>query len=460
MSFSAQDVVRKAGIMERYHILLSQIGFDSCVTVLGEYVSATGSSLTKETLYPALHTIIQKHGALGMQVLPGATIKAVPKFVRLHEIDLDVVVEFLQDDSASKDELLRSQLERPFALGTTAPLWRLTVVNGRVLVLAYHHSIADGQSGPAVHAALWSALNSVSAGEEGCGSKVAVPADSSMVGPVEAYTKISVSPSSFAQMLHALFAPKKLQAGSKAWTGNPVPKTPMLDITVRCWEITAGQTAEILKRCREHKTTLTPFLHILVAGVLSRLLVERKLTKKLKTIAAEAPVSLRRFTGVSPFELCDQVSLAHQFLRIAPIENDKPFPWDTVHKLGEDLHGSMRRTRELVGMLRILLRLGIADTYFTDMLGKKRGSGLVQSNLGRFPMGEAQKADDAKWRLEKVYFAQSAVVEGPAMKVNVIGSPEGSTNITFAWGKGAMDDDLAEAFIKEMKATLDIVLLQ
>lgn len=444
--------------MERYHILLSQLGFDSCVTVLGEYVSTTSSTLTKETLYPALHTIVQEHGALGVQVLPGATIKAVPKFVRLHEIDLDAVVEFLQDDSVSKDDLLRKQLERPFALGTTAPLWRVTVINGRVLVFTYHHSIADGQSGLALHAALWSALNSVSADEEGCSSKVAVPANSSIVGPVEAYTNISVSLSGIAYILHTLLAPKKLQASSKAWTGNPVPETPMLDINVRCWEIPAGQTLEILKRCREHKTTLTPFLQILLVGVLSRLLAERKLPKKLKTIAAEAPVSLRRFTGVSPLELCDHVSLALQFLRIAPIGDDKPFPWDTARKFGEDLQRNIRKTREILGVLRIVLCLKLADTHYTDMLGKKRETGLVQSNLGRFPMGEAQKADDAKWRLEKVYFAQSDVVQGSAMKVNVVGSPEGSTNITFAWGKGAVDEDLAEAFIKETKAALDSVL--
>ncbi|EKM48571.1 uncharacterized protein PHACADRAFT_108708 [Phanerochaete carnosa HHB-10118-sp] len=444
--------------MEWHHVLVSQLGFDSCPVTLGEYVSTTGSTLTKETLYPALHTMIQKHGALGMQILPGTTIKAVPKYVRLHEIDLDAAVEFLQDDSVSKDDLLSSQLERPFTLGTNAPLWRVTVVNGRIVVFAIHHGLADGQSVRALHAALWSALNSVSADEEGYGSKVTISANSSIVDSAEAYTDISISLSGFIFLLRTLFTPKKLQEGATAWTGNPVPKAPILDIAVRCRQIPAEQMAEILKRCRDHKTTVTPFLHVLLAGVLSRLLVERKLNKKLKTIAVTTPVSLRRFTGVSDFELCDHVSIAYHFFPIAPFGVNEPFPWDAARKLGKDLHESLPKTRELFGVLRIMLRRGVADTHWTEMLGKKRGAGLIQSNLGRFPMDEAQKADDAKWRLEGVYFAQSDVVTGCAIKVNLTGSPEGSTNITFSWGKGAVDEDLAETFIKEVEATLDRVL--
>lgn len=454
MSTPAGDVVRDAGVLERYHLLLTQLGFDSCVAISGEYTSAEGHNLTKETLYPALHAMIQKHGALGVQVRPGKTLKAAPHFVRLREIDLDTAVEFREDKTASADRLLRAELERPFELGTTAPLWRATVLNGCMVVFAFHHCIGDGQSGPALHAALWTALNSTQP-TEGFSSTVAVPEGTSPVGPTEAYTKISVSAGGFAHMAHALFTPKKTQPYFRAWTGNAVPTVPSLDITVHCWSIPPSQTSALLRLCREHNTTLTAFLCALMTGVLARLLAERKLTPKVKAIAVEVPVSLRRFTGVSPLALCDQVSHAHLFCRLAPFPREGPFPWDVARKAGEDLHKQVPKTREILGMLRILLRTGSAEAYYRDKLGKKRESGMVLSNLGRFPVAAEEGAE---WRLEQVYFAQSDVVQGSAMKVNVVGSPEGSTNVTFAWGKGAVEESLAEAFVEEMKAALDIVL--
>lgn len=441
--------------MERYHILLDQLGFDSCVAHSGDYISTTGALLTKETLYPALHAMVHKHGALGAQVRLGATPKAAPQFVRLREIDLDAAVQFLADEQVSTDELLRAQLEHSFALGTAAPLWRVTVVNGRTVVFAIHHSIADGQSGPALHAALLSALNSVSADEVGLSSKIVVPSNAAPVESTEAYTSISVSFNGFLHMIYGLLTPKKLQAGARAWSGNPVPRIPSLAMTVRCWEISADQTAEVLRRCREHKTTLTAFLQTLLVGVLSQALLAHKQVGKYKTIVLEAPVSLRRFTGVSPLELCDHVSSLYLKARIEPITDGKAFPWDTACKAGDKLHKRIPKTPQLLGMLRILQRLGSAEDYFKEMLGKKRGCGIGMSNLGRFPVGEK---GEGRWRLQSVYFAQSDVMYGAAIKVNVVGSPEGVTSLTFTWGKASVDGDLVATFIKEVKATLDAML--
>ncbi|GJE88142.1 hypothetical protein PsYK624_042250 [Phanerochaete sordida] len=151
------DVVREEGALEQYLILLTQLSFDSCVTILGQYVSASGAPLTKEIHYPALRATIQKHGTLGVQMRLRATAKAAPRLVRLREIDLDAIVEVVEDGLVSTDDLLRAQLEPPFALGTTTPLWRAMVVNGRSVVFAICHCVADGHSGPALLSALLSA---------------------------------------------------------------------------------------------------------------------------------------------------------------------------------------------------------------------------------------------------------------------------------------------------------------
>ncbi|GJE84985.1 alcohol acetyltransferase-like protein [Phanerochaete sordida] len=451
---SSTDVVRDAGTIERYHILLGQLGFDSGVTISGDYVSATGSALTKETLYPALHTMIREHGALGVQVRPGATSKVVPQFIRLPQVDLDSIVEFLEDDATSTDDLLRTQLERSFALDTAVPLWRVTVVKGRTVVLSFHHAIGDGQSGPALHAALLSALNRTAAAA--ASNIVAIAPDATLVAPVEALTNISVSPGGLVQMLQELFTPKKLRR--RAWTGGRVPRTPSLAIAVRAWGLAPPQTAALLARCRARQTTLTAALHVLAVGVLARVLGAHGALRGVARIAAETPVSLRRFTGVPPVALCDQVSSVYVSPRAVPLERGAPFPWDDARAAGEVLHARVGKTRELLGMLRLLQRMGSAESYYAEKLGKPRACGLVISNLGRFPDGDAEKAGDAPWKLENVFFCQSDAVQGSAFKINVVGSPEGSTNITFAWSKDALEDSLGEELVREIKATLEALL--
>ncbi|GJE88143.1 alcohol acetyltransferase-like protein [Phanerochaete sordida] len=457
MSPATGDVVRDAGGLERYHIILGQLGLDSCVAICGEYSSTTGIALTKEALYPALHAMVRKHGALGLQVRPGPAINDVPQFVRLREIDLDTAVTFLEDDSFSADEALRAELERPFVLGTAAPLWRVTVANGRVVVLAFHHCIGDGQSAPALQAALWSALNGVTIGGH-FSSVIAVPEDLSITGPLEALTNTSLFPLGIIHLLFHLLTPKRFSARARAWTGNSVSPTPTLDITVRCWEISPAQMTQILQLCRDNKTTFTAFLHTLTVGVLSQLLVARGLPPKYKTIATAVPVSLRRFTGVSPFALCDHVGMEQFLAPIAPLSRDTLFPWDAARKFGERLHRDVPQTRETLGMLRLLMRVGDPQAFYEGMLGRPRHSGVILSSLGRFPVREGEKAGGGAWRLEKVCFAQSDVVLGAAMKVNVVGSPEGSTNVAFAWGAHAIDGGLAEEFVKEMKVTLERIL--
>lgn len=140
------------------------------------------------------------------------------------------------------------------------------------------------------------------------------------------------------------------------------------------------------------------------------------------------------------------------------------FPWETAAQYGARLHGSMNRSRELVGMLRYLFGLGVAQDYFVGSLGKKREYTLLLSNLGRFPAQDVKGADEnqvartTRWTIGEVLFAQADGVHGPAVKVNVVGCPDGGLGITFSWGEGAINQNTVEAFIEEAKASLLAVL--
>ncbi|GJE88156.1 hypothetical protein PsYK624_042390 [Phanerochaete sordida] len=446
--------------MERYHVLLGQLGFDSCVVIAGRYASESGASLTRNVLYPALRTLVHQHAALGVQIVVGATRADVPKFVRLPEVDLDAIVEFTEDTTSPVDELLRTQLGRLLEFGTSAPLWRVTVVNGSTVFFAFHHVIADGQSGPALLATLLAALNSDPADTSDASSGiVSVPQTATLAGPAEAYTDVSVPWLSLLHELYKMGAPKSWLPSATAWTGNAAPATPSLAMHVRCWSIPAPQTIELLRQCRAHATTLTAVLHTLLVGVLARVLAELRPAQAAawRTVHVAVPVSLRRATHAPPTALCDHVSTLHGYAPLHPLRaRGADFPWGAARDFGRGLHARVPRAPQLLGELAVLFRWGLAEGFFTGMLGKKRTTGLGLSNVGRFP--EVPQEGKARWTLNEVYLGQCDVVRGAAIKVNVVGSPEGTTNITFTWGEGAIDEDLVEAFIAGAKETLDSML--
>ena len=155
--------------------------------------------------------------------------------------------------------------------------------------------------------------------------------------------------------------------------------------------------------------------------------------------------------------LCDHVATLHGYAALRPVlARGADFPWDGARDFGKDLHARVPRAPHMLGELAVLFRWGLAEGYFAGMLGKKRSTGLGLSNLGRFP--EVPQDGKARWTLSEVYLGQCDVVRGAAIKANIVGSPEGATNVTFTWGEGAIDEDLVETFIAGAKETLDAIV--
>lgn len=455
------------GLLERYHITRSQLGFDSCVVVSARY-NADGILLNRQTLYPALHRVILNHPALSVQAYVPGNPKAKPRFVRLPVVLLNDVVSFAEGSKGSNTEqLIAEQFTRPFELGTSAPLWRLSVVSGRTVVFAYHHAIGDGQSGLAFHSALLAALNHPSDTLHIYGDKISIPMMTYLVPAVETLTSVAVSFGTFCSALFGAFAPKSLTKGASAWTGNTIVNAATTQTHVRCWEIAADQATDLVTICRKNKTTLTACLHTLVAGVLARLVSTsaNKPRKPFKTLSTSLPVSLRRYTGASPHVMCDHVSGIYTYVPLASLANtstsDPWFSWSAAAQFNKRIQASMKKSREAIGTIRYLFVLGISQAFFLGALGKKRQYALELSNLGRFPApptGEDDQPNQVVWSVSNVYFAQCDAVVGAAMKMNVAGSPTGTVNITFTWGHGALEDEFAEALIRDTQAALKWVI--
>ena len=53
-----------------------------------------------------------------------------------------------------------------------------------------------------------------------------------------------------------------------------------------------------------------------------------------------------------------------------------------------------------------------------------------------------------------MYFSQDDRYVGAALKLNVIGSPNGNVNIAMTWGEGAVADEFAESFLQKLEVSL------
>ncbi len=97
--------------------------------------------------------------------------------------------------------------------------------------------------------------------------------------------------------------------------------------------------------------------------------------------------------------------------------------------------------------------------YFLGMLGKKREGTLTISNIGRFPWSSEPEGMGG-WSIGSMYFGQCDATCGTMMKMNIVGSPSGSLGVSFTWGQGAIEDDIAEVFVHLMQVGLEVLVLE
>ncbi|KAJ3559535.1 hypothetical protein NM688_g277 [Phlebia brevispora] len=440
--------LRPLGLLERYHVTLHQIGFDSCVVVSAQYKAER--PLSKALVYGALKYAIEHQVKLGVQI----DVSKAPRFTRLKTIDLSRAVDIATEMQPLQD-LFSSHLSTPFQLGTDTPLWRLTVLPDNTVIFVYHHATGDGQSGLAFHHIFLAGLNTLSeTAPDPSDGIVTVPTTLIIEPPTEKLTNTSVSLKTFFHVFFELLAPISWTPASSAWTANPVVKQPSIATNAHAWEISAEDAKLFLQLCRSHDTTLTGALHTLGVLVLSRFLVASGQSKRYKTIATCIPISLRRYTGMPPEAMCDQASAIYPYVPfLYQTEHENPvdaFPWQTSARFSNTIQGTMKESLEGVGTIKYLYTLGISRKYFLDMLGKKRDVALSFSNVGRFPSA-ADGAAQGPWGIGSMHFGQCDSVYGAAMKTNIVGSPSGTINIVFTWAPGAMDDATAEAYIAGFK---------
>ena len=448
------------GLLETYHSVRSHLKMDTGVFVCARYHGP--ATLDKNTLYPALASLLKNHRILSTQVQAAHTKQ--PRYVLLKTVDLSRVVFFRDTEGKELREIVEFQFKEHLPLAEEIPLWRLIVLPDNMIIFHYSHSICDGQSGLAFHRLLLSALNTISPSQEDFSSIVTIPDDLQLHPPTEKLTKTSVSPLTLCKEVTVLVVPTILRKIGSSWTGNAVPKSSDAFTNLRLWTISSKDVDSLLKICRSHKCTLTSFIHTVAVVVFGVIL--RDAPKKYKYIATDIPVSLRRFTGIPAAAFCDHVSTTYFFPRIArysdELANDydalaKQFPWDDAAENAASLQTRSGEARELYGAMRLLF--GQFQSFLKGFRGKKREGSFEVSNLGRFPKDPLDsQASETSWHIEDMFFGLCDSWLGPAIKLGVVGSQDGSVGLCFCWGTEAVEEKFAISFIDGVKNTVAAVL--
>lgn len=359
------------------------------------------------------------------------------------------------------------------------PLWRVSVLEDKqTVIFAWHHAIGDGASGFALQRTFLDGLNgpSTDADEVEGGTIIAPPTNLHLTPTTESRTSVAVTWRTFFSIMYETFAPKSWLKGYAAWTGNLVgsstdaPAAPDTRVQVRLRKLEREQGKKLVEVCRKNGTTVTAFLHTLGVVVWSDVLrtsedgsLQGEIGTKWKTLSTSIPVSLRRFTSATPFEMCDHVSNYHYYpsIRADHSSVDKEtFPWEEAKKLAKELKSGLEGTKQVIGTIRYMFTLGIAWGFFSGQVGKKRNYTFEVSNVGVLPKSQvAIEEGKAQWDAEEVWHAQNDGVCGAAVKMNVAGvSESGTIAVVYTWGEGAADTVLADRFVEGVHEGIRAIL--
>ncbi|KAK6199742.1 hypothetical protein LQW54_009930 [Pestalotiopsis sp. IQ-011] len=483
------NIIRPAGTLEAYQSAAHLLGFYHACAVTCRYV--TPPHLAIDSKSPSLEDVFER--ALALTILEHSFLQVAlidedskkPQWTRVSSVDFrnHLVWQTVDNSTTDRDELLavlHDQHDRRFRNQDQQPLWRIVLLRDSAnqftdVVFAWNHAIADGMSGKIFHRTLLQKLELQSSHQ----CKVAL-ADRVLELPRPDLKVLALSPPLAAVVklpLSARFLLSEACKGLRSAITGPrespyaadgwAPIRPDLPNKTRLRLVSVPNDAlgSVLRRCREHGTTLTALLHALaLASFAARLLPDWA-----PAFACATPFELRRFfhahpdyPSLDPRETMGNYvsSHEHRFTRdvVAGLRAD----WGGPGSESERARDVERRvwavsreytaglTRKLIGGLKneqVGLMGFVPDwrAYFREQAKKPRGISWEVSNLGVLdgkPPGSGPAGQDA-WVIGEALFTQSTTVTGAAFLISPISVKGGGLFVTFSWQNEIMEESVA-----------------
>ncbi|OBT59335.1 hypothetical protein VE04_00242 [Pseudogymnoascus sp. 24MN13] len=454
--------IRAPGIIERYYIARSHLGYYNNVGVTSTYtippallssalLAADCSTAVANLTYQVLSQLIAQHPSLGISVLGAST--QTPSWNRLESIDLPSLVTFTEP-GASVEEYLIKLFNTPI-LGDdgTSPLWRALVIPSppvaanstpeapapfRLTIgFFYHHAIGDGLSGAAVQTCIQHALLRA----------LREPVDADLPPAFETAVPLTITTGGFLCALYQTVFPNR-----DVWSGALITKSQPVVTKLRQFSLSAGQAAALAARCKRHETSVTALLMVVVAEVVAGK------TKGAKGIDASAAISMRKFAdGVGAEDMGTYISaMSCLFFRSNAKGKGRlgdGVEWEEAKRVkGLLAKGAGGTKNQFSAFLKVIPNM---MKFLEGKPGQSREKSFEISNLGVVDFG-TEKVDggEESVRCESVVFGQSANVIGAAYSFSVATVKGGELNVLLSWQKGVVEERIANAVMVELERWL------
>jgi hypothetical protein len=425
------------------------MGFYTSVGMTAQYTlpKSFPSQDLQKTIYSALRKVLDRHPAMG------ATIAGTPRdpsWVRLQEIDLSKVIQFI--DGKDVRQVIEDTHQLRFDGLGELPLWRMVVisqgkgeVNGEILVgFFFHHAIGDGGSGFAFHMDLLDAFNTPTAGaiDNTETSYIVKVPKLDMLPPLEGAHELPLGWFFItSQVLKSILLPAF--PDPSFWSGPPIRSDK--NIThIRTFSLPSETLDPVLQQCREHNVTFTSLISLLIARILATTYPDYT---RFRSVQA---MSFRRFTGTSHRAMVNYVSsYSHDFSSIQRsgyIPCGGEFSWDSVKMCHEDIKAATASPRnQQTGLLRFL---NDYEGFFRGKIGQRREYSFEVSNVGIFDGGLRE------YGVKRITFSQPSNVVGAAYVFSVATAKRGDTSIVLTWQEDVVEAHFAEKVITDLESSL------
>jgi len=339
-------------------------------------------------------------------------------------------------------------------------------------VFVYHHVIGDGMSGLIFHKTMLQALNTCGKRDDYISHdklKSAEFSDSdesnlivtSAIKPVlPAVEEILSLPTTTIAALRKTLGPwipswLRWKLSGKRWSGNPYRCDMPIETRIRAINIGSSATQALVRRCRIERTTVTPFLQVVVGKVLLDVF------KDAKRLRCAVAVSLRRFfptslrIGDSAMGLwVDGFCIDYRRSELQGKEGEL-IAWDTARMRRRHIeHQIVKRDTDLE--LADFKHIKDFREYLMGMMGKKRVNSYSITNIGVFNGRPASGDDNGDaWVISDVVFSQSIHVNGSAIQFCIVSTKDGGMSITLNWQNGIISAEDGGRIAESLRQMLE-----
>lgn len=340
------------------------------------------------------------------------------------------------------------------------------------ITFAFHHAYADGVASKLFHRDLLKALNSSDCPPSALKDHVLhLDSPLPLLPGMEALVPFKISwgyllrtiwnEIVWQDLVHDMFKSQP-PANTIPWTSEKICLEPH-HVNLRLVEMPQKTLAAVVRACREHDTTLTPLLHVLVAASLAR----RVPAETAPAFSMVTPIDLRRYAEaeydvqnkmvgmVSAHEDVFDLTTLSRFRAFAGEKrgDTDAFIWQTASSLSARLKHKVSTlpNDDIAGMLS-----WVSDwkKFWTDKFGTKRGSTWEVSNIGSFKAADAKVSGDNGWRIVRSAMTQGALPAGAAFSLSVAGVEGEGLWLSLSWQESVVEDQLMEGVAADLKGFL------